>query len=774
MSRNPAPGGAAPDSEHRSTEDLGTETLRAEGFTGRIDRRYLPPGGEAARWREIHRLLDPAVAEETLHWGRNYLYRVDLATVHGPLPVVVKQFPGGGWRKRLRRKLKDSKAKRSWNVARALTAAGIATPGAVFLVESTDPDGPTYFACRHLEGVLETRCLLRAMNAGRAAEEFPRLDPRRFLDTLGRFVRRLHDAGFWHRDLSSGNVLLRPREGSPPELFLVDLNRTRQPGRVSHNQRLRDLSRMMLHRRRDQDRYLQAYWGDDRRRPVSRLLYRLYFHAFHGKHAAKNRWRALLGRVRNLLFTRGTHAHIPDAPEDAPTRERVVWDHLSDQPHLHAGRWQKLRVRLADADAHLSQNAALLRALPRIRRRYKELQRSLHGEPVPFTGAGVALRPWPESEGKGGGEVHPRLLALVEDLLPTAGPRPVLIRLHPWQEHHDAEEALARELAGRGHELTFTLPQNRELVRDLAEGGRRWRDALEELAERFVPFGRRFQVGQAVNRSKWGVWNAREWSALTASAEEVLRRHGEVEILGPAVIDFELHQTAGLVNLRRDDVHLDALASLLYVDRRGAPENRQLGFDTVDKVVLLQAIADTARLCGPRSWITEVNWPLREGPHSPAGKSVSVDEETQADYLVRFFILALATGLVERVFWWRMVARGYGLVAPPREADPHFRRRPSFDAYSHLLRRLEGATSHGPLPRGDQGPDSETRAYHFTTRSGEELVVAWAVGSRPAAVELPSPPEAAWSRDGEEQPPPDGLRVEVGPSPRYFRLSTSP
>ena len=121
---------------------------------------------------------------------------------------------------------------------------------------------------------------------------------------------------------------------------------------------------------------------------------------------------------------------------------------------------------------------------------------------------------------------------------------------------------------------------------------------------------------------------------------------------------------AAVLNQKDLGVRFDAVSALLYVDRRGAPENAQAGFDTVDKVVLLKAIAETAKNAAGRVWITEVNWPLWEGPHSPAGKSVSVDEESQADYLVRYYLLALGTGLVERVFWWQLVARGYGLIDP--------------------------------------------------------------------------------------------------------------
>ena len=174
-----------------------------------------------------------------------------------------------------------------------------------------------------------------------------------------------------------------------------------------------------------------------------------------------------------------------------------------------------------------------------------------------------------------------------------------MIRLHPWQESHDDEWELARALAARGVELAFALPQNRELVRDPA----RWEAAIAELARRFRPLGKRFQIGQAINRSKWGIWNYDEYLALAARAAGILRAGpagAGVELFGPAVIDFEAHVTAAVVNLRPPaglpELRFDGLASLLYVDRRGAPENRQLGFDTEGKVRLLAAIAGTARL----------------------------------------------------------------------------------------------------------------------------------------------------------------------------------
>jgi len=669
-----------------------------------------------------------------------------LETVAGPLEVVVKQFRHGEARDRLRRRWAGSKAAKSWRVANALLAAGLQTPEPVLLLESTEESGPAFYVCRHLPEVTEARYLFRAAAAREEAERYPGVDFAAFVTALGRMARRFHDAGFWHRDLSGGNVLLRfGADGHPSDLYLVDLNRTRMGRPPSVSERLRDLSRLALFRPEQQELLLAGYWGTE---PIQgRRLYLGYQRAFVLKNESKRRVRGWRDRVKHLLLPRKPHTHIPDAPVDAGSRDKVVWDRLSDQPHQHAGRLDKLKVRLADVGAHGEQAAVIASALPRIWRRYRQLKGNLYKAPVDFgnsAGMGVCVRPWPEA---------PQALL---DLTDELGARHVLLRLHPWEEDHDAEEDLARALHARGCELTFALPQNRELVRDPA----RWRRALEAIGPRFAPYGARFQIGQAINRSKWGVWNVGEYVSLVRAAEEILRREPGVELLGPSVIDFEYHVTAGVLNLRKAGFHLDAVSALLYVDRRGAPENRQAGLDTVDKVVLLKAIAETARNSTGRTWITEVNWPLREGPHSPAGRDVSVDEETQADHLVRYYLLTLGTGLVERVFWWQVVARGYGLVDPSDPENP--RRRPSFLALKTLMRQLDGARLEEVLPA-----PPPARLYRFR-RDAEEIVVGWSTAGTVKAL-LPHSVSGVTSRDGEELPA-TGPEVELGPSPRYFRL----
>ncbi|RMH21844.1 MAG: hypothetical protein D6696_04905 [Acidobacteria bacterium] len=697
---------------------------------------------------ELRRLIDPASALDTVHWGRNYLYRARLETAAGPLEVVVKQFRNHGWRERRRRRRGAGKARRSWLGARAFAAAGIPTAAPLALIESRRADGPSFFVSRYLAGALEARYLLRAANAGTFGEAFPEIDFEAFLEALGATLRRMHEAGLFHRDLSIGNVLLLPPPAAvaAPEIAIVDLNRSRRLRSLSAARRTRDLCRLAIFTRPHQRRFLRAYWGADGLTRRRWLLYLLYHHGFRFKIAAKKRLRGAVKRLWQALAPRRAHVHIPSAPAGARARDKSVWDPLSDQPHQHAGRLEKLLVRTADAPSHLRQLTTFAAATPRIWRRYRELCRELYRRPVAWDGMGVAVRPWPADP-----EALRRAIA---DL----GCRNVLLRLHPWAERHDDEEALARTLAEEGYDLTFALPQNRELVRDPA----RWRAAVEELGERFAPYGRRFQVGQAVNRSKWGVWRYGEYLELLAAAAEILRRRPGVEILGPAVIDFELHVTAALVNLP-GGVPLDALASLLYVDRRGAPENRQLGFDTVGKVVLCRAIADTARCCAPRSWITEVNWPLWEGPHSPAGRAVAVDEATQASYLARYYLLALSTGLVERVYWWQLVARGYGLVAP--RDDGRLRRRPSYDAFATLARTLEGSRFVGRLaaPAG-------AFLYRFEHPRDGVIVVGWSRdGAIPAS--LPAPIESLVEQDGTPATSPQGDQIVLKPAIRYARIA---
>lgn len=719
----------------------GYVSFSGEGLYGEVAEIHRPDDMLA----EMSRIIDPATATATIHWGRNYLYTADFNTPAGVVPVVVKQFRNQGFKKRVERKLRGSKATRSWKVAKELVRKGILTPEPIALIESDLPDGPSFFIARELAGAAEVRQFFRRLNNEPDPEFFPEVEELDFLEQLGRHARCLHNRGIVYRDLSMGNVLATG-DGPEPDLHVVDFNRARIGETPGVYRRTRDICRQPVIGPENRAAFLKGYWGEVPPRWSFRWwFYGLSVSAYINKHVFK-RWMKRHNLRRRHAHRGGHHDHLPPAKAGAGKRDLSVWDHLSDQPHQHAGRWDKTWIRLADSPHHLRDVAVVAGAAPKIWSRYRQLDRELYGRPVAMDGIGLCLRPWPDDP-----ETH---LAEVDEL----GVRNLLIRLHPWESDHDHEEALARELHERGCDLAFALPQVRNLVTDLE----RWRDAVAEIGERFAPYGTTFQIGQAVNRSKWGIWSHSEYIRLYRIAAEVLGGIDGVQLMGPATIDFEFQVTAALANARTDGLRFDILSSLLYVDRRGAPENRQMGFNTVDKVLLHAAIAETGRNTTGRSWITEVNWPLFEGPHSPAGKTVSVDEESHADYLTRYYIQTLATGAVERVYWWRLVARGYGLMAP--EPDGTLRRRPAWYALRTLIAELDGTTFTELLPS-----PRDTWLYRFR-RDGEVIVVAWGLYEDVAA-ELPSLAAATTSRGGDELPIPDGTTIITGPSPVYYVLA---
>ena len=137
-----------------------------------------------------------------------------------------------------------------------------------------------------------------------------------------------------------------------------------------------------------------------------------------------------------------------------------------------------------------------------------------------------------------------------------------------------------------------------------------------------------------------------------------------------------------------------------------------------------------------------------------------MNEEEQADFLVRYGVLVLASGLAEKIFWWQLVAPGYGLV-DSRETP--WRKRSAFAAFRTLVARLDGAKF--IEARGDARRD-QVRCFMFR-RGDESFAVAWAARG-PAELEFDRAVRRVIGRDGGEEPArPGRRRVTLDGSPRY-------
>lgn len=162
-------------------------------------------------------------------------------------------------------------------------------------------------------------------------------------------------------------------------------------------------------------------------------------------------------------------------------------------------------------------------------------------------------------------------------------------------------------------------------------------------------------------------------------------RYPELTLIGSGVIDFEYHYSVRtLFNFYR--VHYDKFSSLLYVDRRGAPENTQMGLDLSKKIKLLYAIMSLSDKTANKLIITESNWPRSNtAPYAPTSEKECVDEDDYAAFMVRYYLLALGTGMVESVYWHQLIAPGYGLI-DNREGIKKYR---AFEAYKSMLSFLQ-------------------------------------------------------------------------------------
>jgi hypothetical protein len=209
---------------------------------------------------DVHRAAPGAAV---LHATRNTVWVAGpVASFGQPVEVAVKEFGLRGLN-RLKTLFVASKARRAWNGARALQAAGLATAVPIAFGEERRRGLAVraVFLAERLDGGTELRELLR----GRPAAELQPL-----LAALAGFVRQGHDLGVVHRDLSDGNVLVLGPEA--PRFFLLDTNRVRRRRRLGTFARAKSLIRLGIpvDLRRG---FLDAYAGEGGARPFFLFLY---------------------------------------------------------------------------------------------------------------------------------------------------------------------------------------------------------------------------------------------------------------------------------------------------------------------------------------------------------------------------------------------------------------------------------------------------------------------------------------------------------------------
>lgn len=269
------------------------------------------------------------------------------------------------------------------------------------------------------------------------------------------------------------------------------------------------------------------------------------------------------------------------------------------------------------------------------------------------------------------------------EMVKELGVERVLVRFKLWEME---KLPLLKEflLLCHGKKITLKILQDREHVEDLELLQRDLENIFSTLGE-VVDI---FEIGSTINRAKWGFFSVDEYSRFYKVAYDLkTSKYPNIKLIGSGVIDFEYHFTAHTL-FNFCDYRFDGVSSLLYVDRRGAPENMQMGFTLLDKIALLTTMVWLSPKSAHELHITETNWPISgTAPYAPTSEYECVSEAFYADYMLRYHLLAFASQQVDSLSWHQLIAAGYGLV-DNREG---LRKREAYDIYKYMVHTLKNA-----------------------------------------------------------------------------------
>lgn len=269
------------------------------------------------------------------------------------------------------------------------------------------------------------------------------------------------------------------------------------------------------------------------------------------------------------------------------------------------------------------------------------------------------------------------------DLLKELDVSTILLRFKLW-EMDSLKDLKDFILKNKEKKIILKIMQDREHVKDL--------DLLQkDLNTIFSTLGLHvgiYEIGTTINRAKWGFFSVDEYNKFFKTAYDLKEsKFPSLQLIGSGVIDFEYHFTAHTIfNFYK--YSYDGVSSLLYVDRRGAPENTQLGFNLSDKIAWLSTMVWLSPKTKQDLHITEVNWPLSgTAPYAPTSEYECVNKELYADYMLRYNLLTFASQQVNTLSWHQLIAPGYGLVDNRDKILKH----EAFYTYKFMLKNLKNA-----------------------------------------------------------------------------------
>lgn len=294
--------------------------------------------------------------------------------------------------------------------------------------------------------------------------------------------------------------------------------------------------------------------------------------------------------------------------------------------------------------------------------------------------------------------------------------------------------------------LHLVQPLEEARKMEAREGQQRWRRFLTDTLDCWGERIELIEVGSTINRPRWAGYSLTGFTRAWKIAFHEARRRG-LTLAGPNITDYEPFYTTGLLHLlKKRKLSPDIYTNNLFVERAIEPEaydTKMLGrllaprirYNLIKKARQLQQMAKD---CGiDRVWSSYVTWTFPR-----INRILPNVEQKQADYLVRYMVLAAASGALDRVYWGPLISFREGLITDPKSTNPseelvtfyhstygprqHYQRRLAFDALKTFAALIPGRHFDGALSR------IHGLEVHTFTSPQHHIHVVWTMNGRAA------------------------------------------
>ena len=220
-----------------------------------------------------------------------------------------------------------------------------------------------------------------------------------------------------------------------------------------------------------------------------------------------------------------------------------------------------------------------------------------------------------------------------------------------------------------GFDVLLALLPSREDARAMVSDARaqnRWGSFVTQVLQQHGQQVGAIEVGNTPNRGRWSGYSSRSY----LTAWQIAARAGTstgVALAGPNVSDFEPLYNVGLLNamgklhsvpnIHTNNLFVERVVEPEAYDHRvaGRTAARWLQLNLVKKARILANISGRNQV--PRTYCTYTCWSRKR-----LSRWSAAPERKNADYLMRYLVIAAAAGLLDRIYWGPLICQRDGII----------------------------------------------------------------------------------------------------------------